>query len=73
VTESEHEADARTLVSYSLLNDMINGIAFDDRPRIVVELLDELNVALIDSEQCEYLLSPEILSHMVAQVALRRN
>ena len=72
VTQSVQEADARTLVSYSLLNDMMHGIAFKERPRIVVELLDELNVALLDPEQCEYLLSPQVLSHMVAQVALRR-
>lgn len=41
-------------------------------PRVVLELLDELNVALIDPERCEYLLSPQVLSHMLAQVALRR-
>ncbi len=42
------------------------------RPRLVLELLDELNVALIDAKRCEYLLSPQVVSHMLGQVALRR-
>jgi hypothetical protein len=79
---TDEEADARTLVEYAILQDIWADAAAaapaDDhpaprkRPRLVLELLDELNVALIDPERCEYLLSPQVLSHMLGQVALRR-
>lgn len=84
LAETDEESDARTLVAYAILQELWSELAkpaaADDdrpaprrkRPRLVLELLDELNVALIDSERCEYLLSPQVLSHMLGQVALRR-
>lgn len=82
LAETDEESDARTLVEYAILQELWSELAkpaaADDapaprkRPRLVLELLDELNVALIDPERCEYLLSPQVLSHMLGQVALRR-
>jgi hypothetical protein len=84
LADTDEESDARTLVEYAILQQLWSGLArpaaddADDdpaprkRPRLVIELLDELNVALIDPERCEYLLSPQVLSHMLGQVALRR-
>jgi len=83
LADTDEESDARTLVEYAILqklwSDLARPAAADDvpaptwkRPRLVLELLDELNVALIDPESCEYLLSPQVLSHMLGQVALRR-
>lgn len=82
LAETDEESDARTLVEYAILQDawanLAKSSATEDapgsgkRPRLIVELLDELNIALIDPEQCEYLLSPQVLSHMLGQVALRR-
>ncbi len=68
--DSDEEADARTLVAYTTLQSIL--AESPSRPRILVELLDELNVGLIDPGRSEYLLSPDILSHMLVQVSLRR-
>lgn len=72
LTKTDAEADARTLVAHAILVDHLGEREDGAVPRLVLELLDELNVALIDSERCEHLLSPQVLSHMLAQVALRR-
>lgn len=67
--DSEEAADARSLVAHSILDDLPANA--EKAPRVLVELLDELNATLIDS-RCEYLTSPQILSHMLVQVGLRR-
>ncbi|MFH1497246.1 MAG: hypothetical protein ABII82_05400, partial [Verrucomicrobiota bacterium] len=72
LAETDEEADARTLVEHAILQELWAALPAEERPRLVIELLDELNVALIDPERCEYLLSPQVLSHMLGQVALRR-
>lgn len=69
-THSDQEADARTLVASAILDQLLEGKT--RRPRLLLELLDELNAALIDTRECEYLLTPHVLSHMLVQVALRR-
>ncbi len=70
MTETDQEADARSLVAYAILKDQFAGLP--KKPRILIELLDELNVALVDPVDSEYLLSPQILSHILVQVTLRR-
>lgn len=72
MANSVPDADARTLVAYALLNDLFHKSSSTKRPRVLLELLDELNVALIDPATCEYQLSPQVSSHMLAQVALQR-
>ncbi len=83
LTASDEESDARTLVEYAILGELWGAAAEPSatgaadervgrRPRLVLELLDELNVSLLDPTRCEYLLSPQVLSHMLGQVALRR-
>ncbi len=70
---TDEESDARTLVEYEILQEFFGRqTAIEKRPRLLIELLDELNVGLIDQDRCEYLLSPQVLSHMLGQVALRR-
>jgi len=69
-TKSDQEADARTLVAYAILRDMLEGK--EKKPRIMLELLDELNTVLVDPRECEYILTPQILSHILVQVSLRR-
>jgi hypothetical protein len=60
-------------VAYAILIKLLGAMPPSVKtPRVVLELLDELNVALVDPQRCEYLLSPQVLSHMLAQVALRR-
>lgn len=63
------ESDARTIVGYLLLQQVLAG---KDRPQILVELLDPENVSLLGKRPGEALISPVILSHMLAQVGLRR-
>jgi hypothetical protein len=67
---SGEESDARTLVGYLLLQEILKG---EPRvPRLLVELMDPENVGLLGRHACEVLVSPVILSHMLAQIALRR-
>lgn len=72
LAETDEAADARTLVEHAILQELWAPLPEERRPRLVLELLDELNVALIDPARCEHLLSPQVLSHMLGQVALRR-
>lgn len=65
--ESGEEADARTILGYLLLREMLPA----DGPELLVELLDPENLSLFRRRAGEVLISPLILSHMLAQVALR--
>jgi ion channel POLLUX/CASTOR len=66
--ETGEESDARSIVGYLLLRDRIR----DGGPAVLVELLDPGNMVLFRDMPGEFLISPVILSHMLAQVALRR-
>lgn len=63
------EADARTILGYLLVRELLGGAR---RPHIIVELLDAGNTALFRRRAGEVIVSPLLLSHMLAQVALRR-
>ncbi|MEP0548721.1 MAG: ion channel DMI1 [Rhodothermales bacterium] len=65
--ESGAESDARTILGHLLLRDLLP----DDGPEILLELLDPENLSLFRRRPSEVLISPMILSHMLAQVALR--
>lgn len=66
---SGSESDARTLVGYLLLQELFTGM--ERRPALLVELLDPENAPLLGRRPGEVIISPVILSHMLAQVALR--
>lgn len=68
--ESGEESDARTVMGYLLLREHLE--AHDARPELLIELLDPSNVGLFRRRAGEVLISPVLLSHMLAQVALRR-
>lgn len=65
---TEEESDARTIVGSLLLSELLPR---DHPPKLVLELLDPENVPLVASGRGEMLISPLVLSHMLAQVALR--
>lgn len=65
---SEEEADARTIVG-SLLLDQLD--LPDASTQTIVELLDPDNVRLIGTAHGEVIISPMVVSHMLAHVALR--
>ena len=66
---SGEESDARTIMGYLLLREILPETG---GPELLVELLDPGNVGLFRRRPGEVLISPLILSHMMAQVALRR-
>ncbi|MGM0952978.1 MAG: CASTOR/POLLUX-related putative ion channel [Pseudomonadota bacterium] len=67
---SDEEADARAMVGYLQLEDIL--AESDHRPQVIMELSDPDNRHLLYGHQSEMLISPMILSHVLAQVALRR-
>lgn len=69
-TESEEDSDARSLLGYLVLRDLLEGRA--GGPSVLVELLDEENAQLFRDGHTEVLVTPVMLSHILAQVALRR-
>ena len=44
----------------------------DRSTHVVVELMDEANASLFERRRAEYLVGPPIMSHMLGQVAVRR-
>lgn len=68
--DTGEEADARTILACLLLDDLLPES--ESRPDILVELMDPENLSLFERQNDEILVTPLILSHMLAQVALRR-
>lgn len=69
-TGAEEEADARTILAYLLLQEILPDTGA--RPAILAEIMDSENLSLFTRASCETLLPTVILSHMLAQVVLRR-
>jgi Trk K+ transport system NAD-binding subunit len=68
--KSGAESDARTILAYLLLHELMEGA--EKAPPVLVELTDPDNVALFENRRGEVIVSPVIISHMLARVALRR-
>ncbi len=66
--ESGEESDARTILGHLLLREILPA---EGGPEILLELLDSENLSLFRRRPSEVLISLLILSHMLAQVALR--
>lgn len=64
------EADARAMVGYLQLEDLLSEGG--KRPQLIMELSDPDNRDLLTGHQSEMMISPMIVSHVLAQVALRR-
>lgn len=67
---SDEEADARAMVGYLQLEDIL--MESPRRPQVIMELGDPANRNLLFGHNSEMLISPMVLSHVLAQVALRR-
>ncbi|GGY84309.1 CASTOR/POLLUX-related putative ion channel [Marinobacter zhanjiangensis] len=67
---SGEEADARAMVGYLQLEDLL--LESSRRPQLIMELSDPDNRQLLYGHQSEMMISSMILSHVLAQVALRR-
>jgi hypothetical protein len=68
--KSDAESDARTILGYLLLREMTEDAA--KAPPMLVELNDPDNASLFENRRCEVIVSPLIISRMMARVALRR-
>lgn len=66
----EEEADARTIVGYTLLEEVLESA--ENRPQIVMELTDPGNELLIRNFKSESIIGSLILSNLLATVAMRR-
>ena len=64
----DDESDARTIIGAMLLSEL--GVP-DDGTQLILELLDPENVRLMDTSRGEVIISPLILSHMLAHMGLR--
>ena len=64
------ESDARAILGYLLLREMM-GTEKEVSP-VLVELTDPSNADLFENRHGEIIVSPLIVSHMLARVALRR-
>ena len=68
--ETQEASDARTIVGHLVLKNILEGCT--QKPEILVDLMDAANVKLFQDEDTEVLVTPMIASHVLAQVALRR-
>ncbi|EPR70831.1 CASTOR/POLLUX-related putative ion channel [Cyclobacterium qasimii] len=68
--EEEEEADARTMVGFVLLEEVLERSI--KNPSILLELADPSNESLLKSFQSEVIISPMILSHLLASIAMQR-
>jgi ion channel POLLUX/CASTOR len=66
---SGEESDARSILAYLLLRELLPD---QGGPHVLIELLDAGNAPLFRKRRGEVIVSPLVLSHMLAQVALRR-
>lgn len=68
--ETQEESDARTIIGHLMLRNALEGL--HQKPKILVDLMDAENVELFDDIDTEVLVSPTMASHVLAQVAMRR-
>ncbi len=66
---SYEESDARTILGNLVLREILSTHA--SQPSVLVELLDPENRELFSRTRAEVLISSQIISHMIAHVALR--
>lgn len=67
---SAEEADARSLLGYLMLTEILEDAG--RQPHLVIEAMVEASAALFAAPGVELLITPKLQSHMLAQVALRR-
>lgn len=66
----QDQADANTVFTYLALTDLIPDE--NPRPELIIELLDAENLPLFPSDKEDIIVSPRLVSHMLAQVSLCR-
>ncbi len=69
-TDSAEESDARTLMGSLIVDELFRER--ESKVTVVMELLDPDNATLVARSRGELIISPLLLSHLMTQVALRR-
>ncbi|MBT8400425.1 MAG: ion channel DMI1 [Rhodothermia bacterium] len=67
--DSSEETDARSILGYSAMRAAVEAQAI--RPEILIELIDPWNAVLFKHRLGEVIISPVVLSHMLAHASLR--
>ncbi len=68
--DTAEQADARTVLAYALIKDQLRYTPA--APQLLLELMDGENADLFEDENAETIISPRVLSHLLAQIAMRR-
>ncbi|KAA3595968.1 MAG: hypothetical protein DWQ06_16450 [Calditrichaeota bacterium] len=68
--ETHQASDARTILGYLVLQKILKEENLN--PDVLVELFDKENEKIIQDEIGEALFTPAIVSHMIAQISLKR-
>jgi hypothetical protein len=68
--DSSEESDARSILGYVLLRSLLENAP--KRPQVVIELVDPGNARLFEHRSGEVIISPTVLSHILAHTALRK-
>lgn len=68
---NSEESDARTIVGFLLLEQLLADTPRRERPELLVELTDEDNEELLRAPRAEILVSATLEGHMLAQITLR--
>ncbi len=68
--DSNEESDARTILGYVLLRSVLKRMG--KMPEVLIELKDPSNEELFQERPGEVIISPVILSHVLAHAALRQ-
>lgn len=71
--ETGGESDARTVLGYLVLQNILAEHSGAAKPKILAQLMNEANAPLFPEDSCETLTSPVVLSHLLAQVVLQRD
>jgi len=64
------EADARSVLAYLMLRQVLAGR--ETLPDVLVELLEDDSEPMLGSARDEVIIGPQLISHMLSNVALRR-
>jgi hypothetical protein len=67
--EDRSASDAQTILCYTIVQAQLRGAP--SRPPLLVEIMDPDNAGLFEERPGEVLLSPTVMAHLLAHVALR--
>ncbi|MCP4131960.1 MAG: hypothetical protein GY754_13365 [bacterium] len=67
---SGEEADARTIMGYMFLKNLLRTV--EKKPHLLIELMDRDNAPLFKKSECEIIITPLLISYTISQIALSK-